>query len=639
MGDVEVPALKNVSLTIKEGEFVAIMGASGSGKSTLLHILGLLDKPTSGTYRLVNEEVSKLSDDELASFRNKFLGFIFQSFNLLARVPANENVALPRIYSTNKKFLSDEITLLKKVGLGDRLYHKPNELSGGQMQRVAIARSLINDPFLLCADEPTGNLDSKSTVEIMDIIKELNATGITIIMVTHEPDLAQQAKRIIRLQDGEIIKDERTRNDVSDTGLVNKSHILENKKHSAFNMARVNDYFKQAIRSLLSNKTRSLLSILGVLIGVTCLIAMLALGRGAQEDVKKQMASLGSNILMVTPGSAQRGGVHLEAGSVTRLTIEDSEQVKQIPGVSAVAAYANGNGQVVFGAKNATTRIVGTTPDYVTVKNAAPAVGRFFNEKETIAREKFVVIGKTVKDNLFGSDNPIGEFIKIRKIDFMVIGVLPEKGSSGWRNEDDQVVIPLNTAMYRVMGKEFIDNMDVQVSESGLMDRVTARIKKLIMQLHRLPPEKENSIDVRNMAEIQKTVTGMIQTFSYLLGSIAFISLLVGGIGIMNIMLVSVTERTREIGLRKAIGASNKDIMFQFVIEAIAVCTAGGILGVILGVAISLILSKFAGWSTYVAASPIVIAFGFSFCIGLIFGLWPARKASKLNPIEALRYE
>jgi len=639
MGEIEVPAIKTVSLTIKEGEFVAIMGASGSGKSTLLHILGLLDKPSAGSYKLAGQEVSRLNDDDLASFRNNFLGFIFQNFNLLARVPANENVALPRVYSTNKKFLTDEITLLKKVGLGERLYHKPNELSGGQMQRVAIARSLINDPLLILADEPTGNLDSKSAFEIIEILKGLNDAGITIVMVTHEPDLAQAAKRIIRLQDGKIISDEKIRDSEKSMGMIDNLQILNNKKHKTFNLTRVGDYFKQAIRSLLANKTRSALSILGVLIGVTCLIAMLALGKGAQEDVKKQIASLGSNILMVTPASAFHQGVALAQGSVTRLTIEDSEEVKSISGVSKVAAYANSNGQVVYGDKNSNTRIVGTTPDYIAIKNAAPVIGRFFTNDEIISRQKVALLGKTVKDNLFGDKYPLGEFIKIKGVDFQVIGVLPEKGSSGWRNEDDQIIIPLNTAMYRLMGKQYIDSMDVQVSDPALMNRVTERIKRLILMLHRLPSDNIDSVEVRNMAEIQKTVTGMIQTFSYLLGSIAFVSLLVGGIGIMNIMLVSVTERTREIGLRKAIGASNKDILFQFVIESIAVCTVGGLMGIVFGIAISMLLAKFAGWSTYVTLSPIVIAFVFSLAIGLIFGLWPARKASKLNPIEALRYE
>ncbi|OGS22128.1 MAG: MacB family efflux pump subunit [Elusimicrobia bacterium RIFOXYA2_FULL_40_6] len=642
LGTISVSALNGVSLDIHKGEFVAIMGASGSGKSTLLHILGLLDKPTNGSFNLAGKEVSKLSDDELAAFRNKFLGFIFQSFNLLSRVSAKENVELPLVYSDNtsgnfqKNKHGNSEELLRKVGLGDRINHKPNELSGGQQQRVAIARSLINNPLLILADEPTGNLDTKSAAEIIGLLKELNDSGITIVMVTHEPDLAEAANRVIKLQDGNIISDERKgaqHLQQDETNTYEQYHI-----HKAINYMRVKDYFYQAARALFTNKTRSALSILGVLIGVTCLIAMLALGRGAQESVKQRISNLGSNILMVRIES-QRGGVSLGSGSPTRFTIKDSQEIKGLPDISKVAAYCNGNAQIVYENKNTNASIVGTTVDYVDIKNSAPKSGRFFTEQETISRTKVAVIGQTVRTALFGDQNPIGEFIKIKGIDFFVIGILPVKGTSGWRDMDNQIVVPLNTAMYRVFGKDYIDNMEVQVSDASLMERAQERIKKLLIVLHRMPSSREAEIDIRNMAEIQETITATMNTFSYLLGSIAFVSLLVGGIGIMNIMLVSVTERTREIGLRKAIGANNNDILFQFVIESVAICLLGGIIGILLGAAISMVIAVAAGWATSVTASSIVLAFTFSFLVGLIFGLWPARKASKLNPIDALRYE
>lgn len=641
MGEVKVQALQNISLDISAGEFIVIMGHSGSGKSTLLHILGLLDKPSSGTYTLDTKEISTLSDNELAVLRNKFIGFVFQNYNLLARMSAKENVALPKIYGNGNKSLSDESLLLQRVGLENRANHKPNELSGGQQQRVAIARSLVNNPLLILADEPTGNLDTKSAGEIIDILKELNNSGITIVMVTHEPDLMHVAGRIIKLQDGAIDADEKIKPYPNKIRNIERMRRVENAfVYKVLQFKRIHEYFVQAMLSLLSNKTRSILSLLGVLIGVSSLIAMLALGKGAQDAVKKQISSLGSNLLMITPSRTFKEGVALESGSAaTRLTVEDSEEIRNISGVSRVVPYVNGGGQVVFNGKNWNTSIKGTTINYPALKNAEPDRGRFFTEEENITRQKVAILGKTVVSELFDKKNPLGEFIKINKVDFQVIGTLPKKGALGPMDQDDVIVIPINTAMYRLLGNDFVHAIDVQVSDTQLMNTVSDKIKKLIVSLHRLPSSKEDSIDIRNMAEIQATVTSTLNTFTWLLGSIAFISLLVGGIGIMNIMLVSVTERTREIGLRKALGASNKDILSQFMIESVVICILGGIVGITFGTTISMVFSKFAGWATSITVSSVVFAFGFSFFIGLIFGLWPARKASALNPIEALRHE
>jgi macrolide transport system ATP-binding/permease protein len=637
LGTIDVPVLHDITLSIEQGEFVTIMGHSGSGKSTLLNILGLLDKPTGGSFTLAGKEVSRLSDDELAALRNKFMGFIFQQFNLLPRMSARENVVLPTIYSGGTGH-SNEIELLKRVGLADRILHKPNELSGGQQQRVAIARSLINNPPLLLADEPTGNLDTRSTAEIINLLKELNAAGITILMVTHEPDFAAVASRVIKIQDGRAVEDTKNRPPVAAVRDVSAIHET---KHSIAGISRVKEYFMQAIRALLSNKTRSALSILGVLIGVSSLIAMLALGRGAQEDIKKRISNLGSNLLSVRASSPHRGGISMGAsGSVTRFTMQDAEAVKErISHITHVVPMVTGRGQAVYNGKNTNTSIEGTGAEYALTHSAIPSSGRFYTEKEVESRARVAVIGKTVAKNLFGSENPIGKFIKIQRIDFQVIGVLPEKGASGFHDEDDKIDIPINTAMYRLMGKEFVDYIEVQVSNEDFMDDVSDRVRALLVALHRLPASKSDTIDIRNLADIQETISATANTFSYLLGGIAFISLLVGGIGIMNIMLVSVTERTREIGLRKAIGANTKDILFQFVIESIVVCVLGGTIGILLGSAISLGMAAFAGWSTSISLSSVGLAFTFSVLIGLVFGLWPARKASQLNPIEALRHE
>lgn len=660
IGEVDVPALRDVSLKISPGEFVAIMGPSGSGKSTLLHILGLLDRPDKGSYHLMGKDVSTLSQEELATFRNEFIGFVFQLFNLLPRLKARENVSLPLVYTSNvknRKFSSPE-DLLRTVGLGDRINHNPNELSGGEQQRVAIARALIKNPKIVLADEPTGNLDSSSAQELLKVFKNLNDSGITVVMVTHEEELTRGAKRIIRFLDGKIVSDEYLTGEPrpSERGLGKPHTISEERGEPAlrersegglppdlkihrFDFFRLKNYFSQAMRALLSNKSRSFLSILGILVGVAAVIAMLALGTGAREDIKKRLASLGSNLLSVRPARHRAGGIHLEPGSVTRLTIEDAEEIKKIPYVRRVNPTASGGGQVVYGNKNWNTRIRGVTPEYPFMRASPAQEGRFFNNVEMITRSRVALLGKTIVQELFEDENPIGEYVKINRIKFRVIGILPEKGATGWRDSDDVIILPLNTAMYRVLGRKYVSYIDVEVEDEKEMEKVQEEIKKLIIRRHNVPPAREDTIEVRNMAEIQEAVSSMVKTFAWLLGSIAFISLLVGGIGIMNIMLVSVTERTKEIGLRKAIGANNKDILSQFIIEAIAICLVGGILGILFGAAISGGLAKFAGWSTKVSPGAILLAFLFSAGIGLFFGLWPARKASLLNPIDALRYE
>jgi macrolide transport system ATP-binding/permease protein len=645
MGDTVVPALRGVTLQIEAGEFVAIMGPSGSGKSTLMHVLGLLDAPESGSYRLLGEEVAALPEDELAERRRRTIGFVFQQFNLLSRTSALENVALPLIYSGGTDRVEWPKTLLNEVGLGGRIGHKPNELSGGQQQRVAIARSLVNRPRILFADEPTGNLDSKSQDEIMHIFRKLNESGITIILVTHEEEIARYARRVIRMRDGLVQSDERAET----AGRTGAAAVAERTAAppqvrtapSAHALAdEFLEHFKQAWRALSSNKIRTGLSMLGILIGVGAVIAMLALGKGAQESLNKQLASMGSNLLILRPGSAKTGPVALQAGDVTRFTLADAESIRaEVAGVSRIAPSVTGRGQLVYGNKNWNTQVQGTTPDYAPMKAAVPVLGRFFTDAEDRQRARVAVLGLTVVRELFGGQSPLGEMIKINKVSFQVIGVLPEKGATGFRDQDDIVVVPLQTAMRRLLGKEFADSIDVEMASPEALESGQEQIGAVIMKNHRLPPSKKDTFQIRNMADIQAALSETNKTMAFLLGSIALVSLLVGGIGIMNIMLVSVTERTREIGLRKALGARKNDILSQFLIEAVVVSVAGGLLGVLLGGGVSLLLSSFAGWTTSVSPESVLVAVGFSLAVGVGFGLWPARKAAALNPIEALRYE
>ena len=639
MGEINVHALRGISLKIHPGEFVAIMGPSGSGKSTLLHLLGLLDVPDHGSFQLVGREISHLSEDHLAVLRSQVIGFIFQQFNLLPRTSAVENVALPLLYATHLQNGFDRsYALLNEVGLGDRCDHKPNQLSGGQQQRVAIARALINHPQLILADEPTGNLDSTSAQDIMGLLRGLHQRGMTIIMVTHESEIAQHAGRIIRMRDGLIQSDERVT--TSQQLPSSMPGALPEAATPPLTLKELRAHVQQAIRALKANKVRTCLSMLGILIGVAAVVAMLALGTGAQRSIESQLASMGSNLLVVRPGSRQVRGVSLEAGAVTRLTLDDARQIQtHIPSVAHVAASVSGRGQVVFGNKNWNTQVQGTTPDYVTIRASAPVVGRFFTEEEERMRARVALLGQTLVRELFGESNPVGETIAINRIPFQVIGILPEKGASTWRDQDDIVVIPLSTAMRRLLGKDYVDSIDVEVAHASELDAAQTQIRDLIIREHHLPPSRQDTFDIRNMAEMQAALSETSRTMSWLLASIAAISLLVGGIGIMNIMLVSVTERTREIGLRKAIGARRRDILAQFLIEAMVISLVGGLAGILLGGLLTLVMSMVAGWETVLSWWAILLSVGFSAAIGIGFGLWPARQAASLNPIDALRYE
>ena len=642
IGESTVHALRGVSLTIERGEFVAIMGASGSGKSSLLQILGLLDNPDKGEFMFMGNNVNSLTEDEQAGLRNHVAGFVFQQFHLLKRMTIVDNVRLPHIYSGLKGDFRREATeRLKLVGLEQRIDHTPNQLSGGEQQRVAIARALIRDPLIIFADEPTGNLDSKNSAEIMKILKGLHDEGKTVIMVTHENEIAAYAGRVIIMKDGVIISDER-RAGMQPSAEAAGEIKLESpvsRKGSLLQDGRYAGFMAQAFQSILANKMRSFLSVLGIFVGVASVIAMMALGEGAKAAMQEQLKSMGSNMLSIRGGSAKIHGAAQGAGAVARFTFIDVDDIASLRTlVKNATGVVNGNGRIVYGNKNWSSQLTGVGFDYGTMRATIPTVGRWFTREEIQAREKSAIIGVTVVKELFGGGNPLGKTIKINRINFKVIGIAPAKGFSGPQDEDDVVIIPVTTAMYRVLGKDYLSGIFVEVASPTLIDQAKTGISELIRKRHRLKAD-DDSFNIRDMTEIQKMLSSTTQTMSLLLGSIAAISLLVGGIGIMNIMLVSVTERTREIGLRKAIGARKSDIMLQFLIESVGMTISGGFIGILAGIGISLILAMFAGWAVKTSLISVLLATTFSALIGIFFGLWPARKAASLKPVEALRFE
>jgi macrolide transport system ATP-binding/permease protein len=646
LGGGELRVLKDINLTIEEGEFVAIVGPSGSGKSTVMQILGLLDRPTQGTYRLLGNDVSNLSDDQGAALRSRTIGFIFQMFNLLSRTSAMENVELPMIYSgaPNREERAKEV--LSDVGLADRMDHKPNQLSGGQQQRVAIARALVNHPKIIFADEPTGNLASDQAEDILRQLQEMNKSGITVIMVTHDPDIAAHARRIIHIKDGNIVSDERKDDKPNVRSPSSGGPQVSVLQTPPFSMVELKEYGASALRAISANKVRSALSMLGILIGVAAVIAMLAIGRGAQKAVEAQLAGLGSNLLMLIPNNSSAGAVRLSAGSISRLTMDDVNAIARCnPNVARVDGNVSGSVQVVYKNQNWNTSVTGALPIYETMRNSKPYYGRFYTAEENRDQARVALLGQTVINNLFGKQNPVDKKIEIEHIDFRVIGVLPMKGATGFRDQDDTILVPLDTAMNRVLGKKYFNNIWVECATPESIPDVIRDMTTLMRKRHRLPSWKDDDFDIRNMADIVATRQATTNTFTILLGIVATISLLVGGtllvggIGIMNIMLVSVSERTREIGLRKAVGAARRAILTQFLMESALLSTIGGLIGIALGVTISFSMSKFAGWAAEVTPQSVLLAFVFSASVGIIFGFWPARKASLLSPIEALRYE
>ena len=628
-GELAVRVLHGISLKIYPGEFIAIMGASGSGKTTLMNILGCLDRCSTGSYRFMGEDVSDLDRDELARLRREAFGFVFQSYNLIATATAVENVEVPAVYSgmdpIERETRAEQ--LLETLGLGERLDHKPNQLSGGQQQRVSIARALMNGGRIILADEPTGALDSKSGEEVMNLLRELSRRGHTIILITHAAEVAREARRVIEIRDGDIVSDPGPQPAEEGTKALGASRDRDVPLIAGFQESA-----KTALRALRSNLFRTVLTLLGIVIGVGSVITMLAVGDGARKSVMDRISSLGSNLLLVRPGGANRGG---KGGSIATLVADDAEAIARLPNILAAVPEMGGGATVRFGNIDYQTTATATSETFPIGRNWEVDSGTFFSANDVRQYSSVVVIGRTVADTLFprGGD-PIGKYIMVENILCQVIGVMSTKGATPFgADQDDVVFVPLTTGSLRLFGRRFLRTITVAVEDTTVIDDTQEAVNTLLLERHRT-----NDFFIRNMASIIETASETQNTLTLLLGAVAAISLLVGGIGVMNIMLVSVTERTREIGIRMATGARTRNIMQQFLTEAIVVSSLGGFIGVIGGLGTAAIIQYFGKPIVY-SWGPVLLAFGCAFATGLIFGFMPARKAAHLDPVVALSAE
>ncbi len=636
-GDSTIQVLKGINLKISAGEMVAIVGASGSGKSTLMNILGCLDKPTSGIYKVGDRITSQLSTDELAELRREHFGFIFQRYHLLNALTAQGNVEVPAIYAgvNKEKRQQRSFEILSRLGLADKINNKPNQLSGGQQQRVSIGRALINGGNIILADEPTGALDQKSGHEVMSILRELHQQGHTIIIVTHDAKIAQSAQRIIEISDGSIISD--TQNPNFQDNELNKHQVklietVNVSDNFAAKYARFKDAFKMAILSMLSHRLRTFLTMLGIIFGIAAVVCAVALGEGSKQQLLSDLSSMGTSTLEIIPGS---GFGDRNASKINTLRSSDADVLAQqsyihsaTPNVSTSVYFRKAN-QALSGVVN------GVGEQFFAVRGYVITKGKAFDSNQVNQSSQSVVIDENTVKRLFPNQNPIGQVFYVGQLPVTVIGVAVRNNQGFGSNENLNVWLPYTTVINRMIGQTSLKSITVRIKDDVDLSVAEHAIEKIMVQRH---GSKDffifNSDSVRQMMESTKATT------SALIAAIAFISLVVGGIGVMNIMLVSVTERTREIGVRMAVGARSNDILQQFLIEAILVCLIGGLLGITLSLFIGVIFSYFVSIFPMVfSLTAIIAAFLCSSFVGIVFGYFPARRAARLDPIHALERE
>lgn len=628
-GENEICALKNINLTIQKGEFVAIMGQSGSGKSTLMNILGALDTPSSGSYFIDGREISRFDLDELAMLRSKKFGFVFQRYNLISTLNSMQNVALSAVYAGVEKSVREAKAneILSDLGLGDKTQNLPNKLSGGQQQRVSIARALINGGEIILADEPTGALDSKSGIKVMEIIKNLHEKGHTIILVTHDSNIAEWANRVIEIKDGEILTDTKK----SELKFELKEQNLPQKREFSANFDRFKESFKMSISSIFAHKLRSILTMLGIIIGVMSVICVIALGKGSQEQIMSSIKRIGTNTIEIFPGS---GFGDMRSGRIKTLTRDDASYLAKQNFLDYSTPNTNTSGVITYANKNINGSLRGGGKDSLAVNGITLQSGRTFSADDIENSRAVVIIDQNAKNELFADENPIGKTIFFNRRPLSIIGVAAPNDAFGI-SENVRIYAPYTSVINNITGDRYIHSITVKVKDDIDTQVAEERLKSALSQKH-----GKSDFFTFNSDTIKQTIESTTQTMQLLIASIAAISLIVGGIGVMNIMLVSVTERTKEIGIRMAIGARKSDIMQQFLIEAVLLCVLSGVIGVIL----AFFAGEIFNWLNLdfvmrFSVAPVVLSLVASSVIGIIFGYIPALRASKLNPIDALLQE
>ena len=628
-GDERALVLKNINLEIKQGEFVAIIGQSGSGKSTLMNILGCLDTPSSGTYTLDGKDISHFSKDELSELRLKKFGFIFQRYNLIPASNATENVALPGIYAGTKKIERTQRAkeLLSKLGLGDKTDFMPNHLSGGQQQRVSIARALMNGGEILLCDEPTGALDSASGQTVMQIIKELNQAGHTIIMVTHDKQIASWASRVIEISDGRIISDNKTEQSLNKLNKPKSEH--------ASDLSRLKDRFfesfNMSISAIKAHKLRSFLTMLGIIIGISSVICVVALARGSQENILEGINKMGVSTITIFPG---RGFGDRGSAKRKNFSIEDINILESLEFVDNAMPRTRSSGTLIYANTSSGASVHAGTEMILKISSVELKSGRNFTKDDIQNSASVIIIDENTQKTFFKDSDPLGKIMIFNKRPFMVIGV-GKRDEGAFSDGSLSIYMPYTTLANKVTGSHKIRSIVVGIApdvNSQLAEYAISEILKI----------RRGGTDfyMINSDTILKTIKATTDTMSLLISGIALISLVVGGIGVMNIMLVSVIERTKEIGVRMAIGAKGADIMLQFLIEAILLCALGGIIGVLLAFGIGGLFNLISNdIKMSFSLVSIIIAFGISSLVGIVFGYMPAKRAAKLNPIDALLRE
>lgn len=633
----KVEVLHGIDLTINKGELVAIIGPSGSGKSTLMNIIGCLDTPTEGSYEVDGHNTFNMMPDELAALRRDFFGFIFQRYHLLGHLNAHENVQVPSVYAGLTEDKREEISkeLLIKLGLGEKILNKPSQLSGGQQQRVSIARALMNGGQIILADEPTGALDSKSGAEVMDILTNLNAQGHTIILVTHDPKIAAHAHRVITIKDGSIESDSINESvkDNQDKATDSNIDLSDNQINSVHAyIDRFKEAYVMALRAMLSNRMRTLLTMLGIIIGIMSVVSVVALARGASAKVIENISSMGTNTITIMPGEKMGD---MRSGRVRTLSIRDLQALRGQPFCDSVSPTVQSSGLVQRGNVDSTATVMGVSDEYFRVYGMEIEKGRMFSDDESGLSPQIGVIDYNTKKNFFPNEDPIGKRLFVQGQPITIIGLLVDKEVAFRPSDNLYVYVPYSTLMNRIVKQNYISSIIVRTSDGFSPAVAEASITTLLKNRH-----GRKDFFMMSSDTIMKSISETTGTFTLLISAIAVISLVVGGIGVMNIMLVSVTERTREIGIRMAVGARRSDIMTQFLIESITVCIVGGLLGVVFSMIIGYIFSIFLPQIPLsFSVVSIVVAVITSSIIGIVFGYMPARAAARLNPIDALARE